>query len=503
MASPNSQRTHAAASPPAKLGFGHWMRRVLAEHSKAGRELHPDTVHDLRVALRRCRSMADGLMEVDSDRAWGEMKKSGRKLFRRLGELRDTHVMIEWVQKLEPPGNAPAQLLLASLRQREWHLKQQTAAALTRFDRVQWKTWGTYLNGRAVRVPLNGPVFEHIALQRWQEAYDLHRRALRNRSRTSWHRLRIGVKRFRYTVENFLPSAHALWGDDLKQIQDQLGEVHDLDMLWAALARTGKTFTAAERARWHDIIGKERQARLDAYHKKMTGPGSMWNVWRGGLPQNEALESSSLEKLSAWAAMMDPEFTHAQHVARLALDLFDGLAGSGLPGPYRDPRNRLLLHAAALMHNVGHTAGRKGHHKESYRLINRMSPPIGWTAEDLEVVALIARYHRGAWPRAQHAGYAALQPIRRETVLHLGGILRLAAAFDHAHTQAVRKLHVQNPPEALLIWAQGYRQAAANARILAAERHLLERALRKPVLIRPRPDGPRQMHFEETATQVA
>jgi exopolyphosphatase/guanosine-5'-triphosphate,3'-diphosphate pyrophosphatase len=118
-------------------------------------------------------------------------------------------------------------------------------------------------------------------------------------------------------------------------------------------------------------------------------------------------------------------------------------------------------------------------------------------------VALIARYHRGAWPRAQHAGYAALQPIRRETVLHLGGILRLAAAFDHAHTQAVRKLHVQNPPEALLIWAQGYRQAAENARILAAERHLLERALRKPVLIRPRPDGPRQMHFEETATQVA
>ena len=211
MASPKSQRTHAAPSAPAKLGFGHWMRRVLAEHSKAGRELHPDTVHDLRVALRRCRSMADGLMEVDSDPAWGEMKKSGRKIFRRLGELRDTHVMIEWVQKLEPPGDTPAQHLLASLRQREWHLKQQTAAALTRFDRVQWKTWAKYMNDRAVRVPLDGPVFRHIALQRWQEAYDLHRRALRNRSRTSWHRLRIGVKRFRYTVENFLPSAHAAW----------------------------------------------------------------------------------------------------------------------------------------------------------------------------------------------------------------------------------------------------------------------------------------------------
>ncbi|MBI1749052.1 MAG: CHAD domain-containing protein [Acidobacteria bacterium] len=479
------------------------MRRVLSEHSKALRDLHPDTVHDLRVALRRCRSMADGLMEVDSDQAWRAMKKDGRKLFRRLGELRDTHVMIEWVKKLEPPGDTAAKNLLAALHQREWRLKQQTADALARFDRVQWKAAEKYLADRASRVPLDGPVFRHIALQRWQEAYDLHRSALRNRSRASWHRLRIGVKRFRYTVENFLPSAHAAWGVDLKHIQDLLGEVHDLDMLWAAFARTGKVFNPSERARWHEIIGKERQDRLAAYREKMSGPGSLWHVWRSGLPQEDALDSSGLEKLSMWAAFVDPEFTHAEHVARLALNLFDGLSAAGLPGPYREPRNRLLLHAAALMHNVGHAAGHKGHHKESYRLIRRMTPPIGWTPEDLEIGALVARYHRGAWPRAQHPGYATLPPVRRETVLHLGGILRLAAAFDHAHTQAVKKLNVQNQPEALLIWAQGYRRAAENARILAAERHLLERALRKPVIIRPRPSGPKRLHLEEAAAQVA
>ncbi len=507
----NIQRTKAAASPPRKshaparptLGFGHWMRRVLSEHSKAAQELHADTVHDLRVALRRCRSMADGLMELDSDAAWAAMKKSGRRLFRRLGELRDTHVMIEWVQKLEPPGDAAAQNLLAALREREWHLKQQTAESVARFDRIQWKSWAKYLSERANRVPLDGPEFRHIALQRWQEAYELHRAALRNRSRTSWHRLRIGVKRFRYTVENFLPSAHAAWGADLKQLQDLLGEVHDLDMLWVALAKSGKTFNAAERARWHEIIGKERQARLEQYREKMTGPGALWHVWRCGLPQGVALESSGLQKLRTWAAFMDPEISHSEHVARLAMDLFVGLSAARLPGPYREPRNRLLLRAAALMHNVGHAAGRKGHHKESYRLIRRIPPPIGWSKEELEIVALVARYHRGAWPRAQHAGYAALPPIRRETVLHLGGILRLAAAFDHAHTGAVSKLYVKNQPEALLIWAQGYRQAAENARILAAERHLLERALRKPVLIRPRPGGPQRAHTEEVATQVA
>ncbi len=503
MASPNSQRVNAVATMPRKLGLGHWMRRVLAEYSNACRELHPETVHDLRVALRRCRSMADGLMEVDFDPAWRAMKKSGRKLFLRLGELRDTHVMIEWVQKLTPPGDTAAQTLLASLREREWRVKQQTAVTLERFDRVQWKAWAKYLAGRYGRVPLDGPVFRHIALQRWQTAMDLHRRALRNRSRTSWHSLRIGIKRFRYTVENFLPSAYAAWGANLKSIQDQLGEVHDLDMLWVALARTGKAFSAVERIRWQEIIGRERQVRLDAYREKMTGPGSLWNVWRCALPQQDALVSSGLEKLSAWAAFLDPEFTHALHVARLALNLFDGLTSSGLPGPYREPRNRLLLHSAALMHNVGHADGPKGHHKESYRLIRKLTPPIGWTEEDLEMVALVARYHRGAWPRAQHPGFASLPPIRRETVLHLGGILRLAAAFDRTHTQAVRKLHVQDQPDALLIWAQGYRQDAENARILAAERHLLERALRKPVLIRPRPEGPTRMHLDEAAVQVA
>ena len=84
------------------IGLRYWMLRVLEECEKVSKNFDPDPVHDLRVSLRRCRSLADGLMALDPDPAWKAMKKAGKRLFRRLGDLRDTQVMMEWVEKLEP-----------------------------------------------------------------------------------------------------------------------------------------------------------------------------------------------------------------------------------------------------------------------------------------------------------------------------------------------------------------------------------------------------------------
>jgi len=81
------------------------MQRVPEECQSAGTDLAPDPVHDLRVALRRCRSLADGLMAIDPDRDWKRMKRAGKALFQSLGELRDVQVMTEWVQKLGPAND--------------------------------------------------------------------------------------------------------------------------------------------------------------------------------------------------------------------------------------------------------------------------------------------------------------------------------------------------------------------------------------------------------------
>ena len=214
--------------------------------------------------------MADGFLSADPDPAWKQMKRLAKPLFSSLGELRDTQVMLEWVAKLSQPGDPVGESLSAALAQKETALKVAAQDALAGFDRKHWASLNAHLAKRTGRIPLEGLVFQHLALERWMEAHQLHRRALRNRSGVGYHQLRIGIKRFRYTVENFLPERHAQWAKDLRELQDALGEVHDLDVL-RAMIRAHADIPADERLRWQKRISEERQKRLDLYRRKMIG----------------------------------------------------------------------------------------------------------------------------------------------------------------------------------------------------------------------------------------
>ncbi|MGA2904110.1 MAG: CHAD domain-containing protein, partial [Candidatus Korobacteraceae bacterium] len=239
-----------------KAGLAHWANRVLEECDKASAGFAPVPVHDLRVAIRRCRSMADGFLSVDPDRAWKQMKRLAKPLFSSLGDLRDTQVMMEWVAKLSQPNDPVGESLSAALAQEEIALKMAAQDALASFDRKRWASLNAHLAKRTDRIPLGGLVFQHLALERWMEARELHRRALRNRSAVAYHRLRIGIKRFRYTVENFLPQQHKKWAKDLRELQDALGEVHDLDVL-RAIIRVRDDIPADERLRWQKRVAEE------------------------------------------------------------------------------------------------------------------------------------------------------------------------------------------------------------------------------------------------------
>ena len=214
------------------------------------------------------------------------------------------------------------------------HCKQQAVQALAEFDRKQWLRWSRSLPRRMARFRPGSLIFRHLALERWTEAHRLHRQALRSGSQAAYHRLRIGIKRFRYIVENFLPDQHAAWSDDLKHMQDVLGEVHDLDVLWPA-ARAGQRFPRyrgplplAEANQPRSVLKESSPtARRSAGIRRRQD--SLWQVWRSQLPDRKQTESAALLRLKLWASLLDPDFKHSLHVARLTLQLYDGLAAIG------------------------------------------------------------------------------------------------------------------------------------------------------------------------------
>jgi len=534
-ASPILKPVPKSASAKPKLGLRAWMERVLVECDRAADGFDADAVHDLRVALRRCRSLADGLMAIDPNSSWKDMKKSGKKLFQALGELRDMQVMQEWIEKLsvhssaaedaanrvstDQPGDAVAIKLLHHVHAREAECKQHAFKDLNQFDRKQWRQWSRSLPRRAARVRPGSVVYLHLALEKWTAAYELHKRALRTRSQVSWHALRIGIKRFRYTVENFLPRQHELWGDDLKELQDLLGEVHDLDVLWTTAVGV-MAFPDVESQRlWREKLNAERGKRIERYREKMVGRESLWRVWRAELPSGPQLRSAALSRLRVWAGFLDPDFAHSQRVTQLALVLYDGLRDAGLlttdaGAPNLDQdlnRNtiriseydpRAVLQAAAVMHDVGKAKGSENHQKTSYRMIRGLPRPLGWSARELELAAVVARYHRGALPHPRGKTLQTVELQDRPTAMELAGILRLANALDmhkghvgneHGGHERDRnrkviaigpRLEVGLQERSVVLRVAGYSPLDRSAEEIAAARHLLETVLGRPVLVR-------------------
>ena len=477
----------AKAPPPGeKFGLAHWMQQVLEQCDQAAADFAKNPVHDLRVALRRCRSMADGLMAIDPSPEWRRMKKAGKQLFSALGDLRDAQVMTDWIEQLGRPDDPVGQALAAHAAAREQASKLVAQTALQNFDRKRWLRWTETLPARAEHIPIGGPVFLHMALERWTQARALHSRALRNQSNVAWHALRIGIKKLRYIVENFLPQLHDIWVDDLKKLQDYLGEVHDLDVLWDTAVKIAAFPDTEARQKWQTKILQERSQRIGKYREKMVGPASLWQVWRKQLPQDGGIENAAFERLKLWAGFLDPNPRHAQRVCRVALQLYDRMDKLGLIRPDREYDLRAVLKIAATLHEVGRVKGETNHHKRGSKLIRRLSPPLPYGEKDLQLAGIVARYHRGALPATSQKYFARLSAGQQNRTLLLGGILRLADSLECSRSAPLRHLAVAREDGFVLISAEGYDTRGPSAARVAVARHPLETYFDLPVVVRPR-----------------
>ena len=288
---------HAVSLPAApftgRIGLDVWMNRVLELAEEVQNGWKTREVHDLRVALRRCRTMADALSEVNPDRGWRGLKKESRELFHGLGALRDAQVVQEWLKKLSTPGDLVRTHMLKVLAGAQKEHRVNARRALEDFDRKDWRKSVQKLRGKAQFFPLDSVVFQRLALTRLNEAVELYERARRGRSRIAWHRLRIGLKGFRYTLENFMPQRYQPWSGDLKRIQDLLGEVHDLDVLRTMIRRQRAKLAEADVLQWFERIEEARRARLEKFRSVVGSKGSLWMVWRAGFQGIHIVQSSA------------------------------------------------------------------------------------------------------------------------------------------------------------------------------------------------------------------
>lgn len=123
---------------------------------------------------------------------------------------------------------------------------------------------------------------------------------------------------------------------------------------------------------------------------------------------------------------------HAAQVARLALGIFDDTR----PAHGLDDRAREWLAFAALLHDAGEHISYERHHRHSYYLVKH-GDLRGFDPDEIDVMALITRYHRKGAPRKGHEAFAGLPRASRRAVRWLSAMLRVAESLDRSRAQLV------------------------------------------------------------------
>lgn len=174
--------------------------------------------------------------------------------------------------------------------------------------------------------------------------------------------------------------------------------------------------------------------------------GLLLNMVDDSLGTGVAQVRDQLEATMQFAARCGVDLPHSRHVAELAAKMFSQLAE-----PFTiEPDDLLLLETAARLMDVGYLIDYDEHHKHSYHLIRNSRLP-GFQPRDLELIANIARYHRGSPPKQKHEAFARLSRRDQQRVERLSAILRLAGGLDRSHSQQVKDVRIEFRPHEVIM----------------------------------------------------
>jgi CHAD domain-containing protein len=411
------------------------------------------------------------------------VKQLPRRLFRALGVLRDLHVLEDWVRRLAAPGDPLRAALLEVLEDRHAALQEQVRRAIRAFDQEGWERLARTASKRARLISPNRLTAQCLALERYEDVRRLHARAVRTERPAPWHALRVGLKRFRYTVESLLPKRSAIWDASLGEMQGLLGQIHDLDVLRARITQESNGIDAAAAGSLRRTMAMRRQASIAEYRQRMSGDGGLLREWRAGLPRGKAIASATAARLRTTTRAMDSHRHRTAAVARLALRVYDGLAMvRGVRG-FFDGKRRAILQAAARLHGIHVDGGQGSRHKAASHFLRAAPVPLGWKASEWDLLTHVIRYQRGAEPAARHKQFAQLCPELRDCVRGLAGVLRLARGLRRCGVTTSDSVRVDETAAYVRVSVSNLQDTKDTAARLATAKHLLECYLRRPIII--------------------
>jgi exopolyphosphatase/guanosine-5'-triphosphate,3'-diphosphate pyrophosphatase len=176
------------------------------------------------------------------------------------------------------------------------------------------------------------------------------------------------------------------------------------------------------------------------------------------------------------------EVLHAAHVARLGLEIFDQTHALH----QLTAREREWLQYGALLHDVGCYVGYAKHQRHSYYLITH-GDLTGFSSEEIEVIASLARYHKGGRPRDTHENWRRLDPYLRSVVEKLASILRIADGLDRSHRQLVTAVSCRARARRLEIEASARADCEPELSAARKKSNLFERVFNRSLVLRAVP----------------
>jgi exopolyphosphatase/guanosine-5'-triphosphate,3'-diphosphate pyrophosphatase len=178
------------------------------------------------------------------------------------------------------------------------------------------------------------------------------------------------------------------------------------------------------------------------------------------------------------AERCDWEAEHSRQVAALALTLFDytkRIHGLG-------DQEREWLEYASFLHDIGNHISYGKHHRHSYYLIKN-GDLRGFEPSEIDVIALMTRYHRRATPKAHHPGMSEISKHHRRTIEILSAFLRLAETLDRSRHGVVRGIEARERLGRLHIKVQAVGDAELEVWAANKQAFALEEALDRKVQI--------------------